>query len=114
MTQAALSDIQDEAWTAVKDLMGETITYDGDDSLGRSITAVVRFPDDHPDDDVDRFRNALTTIAVDNNSTTGIAASEFTRRDKVTLPPRSGQTAVEKRLLRIVRQNAAFVVYEAN
>jgi len=95
-------------------LTGQTITYHPDGGSDREITASLSYPTDHPQDDIERFRNMLIHLEVANNATTGIAASEFTRRDTVTVAPRAGADAVTKRLIRIVRQNVGFVVYEAN
>ena len=113
-----MTTIADQVMTAAAPhtmhLQGETITYHGTGSLNREITAVVRYPDDHPTDDVERFRNSQIEITVSNDAATGISAAEFSRQDTVTVPPRSGGAAVVKRLVRITRQNAAFVTYEVN
>lgn len=106
-----LPDIQEEAWTAIKDLEGALAIYD---SL-RIITVVQR----HTADEAavvagSRHRSPVQQISVDNDTTTGIAASEFVAGKTITIDRRAGGGIGTMRLARIVKQNDIFVTYEVH
>ncbi len=108
----------DNAMAAAKDAFhytfDETITYQPS-VLDREINAKVSYPaDDATVPPVQRHRSPDINIRVDNDSTTGISASEFEPGQTVSVPPRKGATAVTKHLSRIVKESLTFVTYEVH
>jgi len=83
--------------------------------LDRSISVIVTYKeDDGQVQPVQRRRGPIIEIEVQNNATTGIAASEFGTNQKITIPPRQGADARNFQLARIVKQDAGMVTFEAH
>lgn len=92
---------------------GETITFQPA-SLARSITAIVTYIDDAAaTPPVEQHRSPKATVKVRNDTTLGIATSEFDTNLKINMPARKGGTARDWILTGIVIQDAAFVTYGA-
>jgi len=93
-------------------VFGVTVTYQPN-VLDRSISAIVRYPDNKPSDPVNRFRDSVVHLKVLNDGDDGISSAEFIPNQTISVLPRYGDSAVTKRLNRIIKQSAAFVVFEA-
>lgn len=84
-------------------------------SLNRAITAIIRYVgDDETVPPVLRHRGPLIHVKVANDATLGIAASEFSENQTVSLPPRPEASAVTKHLARIVKADGIWVTYECH
>jgi hypothetical protein len=92
---------------------GETITFQPS-VLDRSITAIVTYIDDAAaTDPVPRHRSPEANIKVRNDTTLGIATSEFVTNLKINMPARKGGTSRNWHLTKILHQDAAWVTYGA-
>lgn len=93
---------------------GRPVTY-RPGALDRSITAIVSYPrDDGLVDPVARHKSPKVQIKVPNDSTLGIAASEFDSSQTVSVPPRPNAAAKTMYLARIVKANGIWVTYECH
>jgi len=83
--------------------------------LNRSITVIVRHVEDAGQAvSGSRHRSPVVNIKAANDSAIGISADEFEPGQIIDAPPRKGADNRAFRLARIVKQNAAFVVYEVH
>lgn len=83
--------------------------------LNRAIKAIPKYvQDDAQIDPAMRRRGPKLQVKVPNDPSNGIAADEFETGQLVSVPPRKGADARSFNLARIVKQNAAFVVYEVH
>ena len=83
--------------------------------LNRSITVIVRHIEDAGQAAAgSRHRSPVVNIKAANDSAIGISAEEFEPGQIIDAPPRKGADNRSFRLARIVKQNAAFVVYECH
>lgn len=83
--------------------------------LDRDITLIIEYvSDDDVVEPVQRRRGPRIEIQVANNSTTGITPGEFTSGQKISAPPRSGESARNFHLARIIEQDAGMVTFEAH
>ena len=93
---------------------GQPVTFQPG-TLDRVVTAIVKYvTDDATIDPIARHRSPLVQIKVANDATIGIAASEFSDNQTVTVPPRPGAAAGPKQLARIVKANGIWVTYECH
>ena len=82
-------------------------------SLNRAIKYIPKFVEDaNLSPNVLRHKSQILTIKVPNTATLGITAEEFESDQTVSVSPRKGVAARSFRLLRIVKQSAAWVTYE--
>lgn len=116
-TTSTFGDALINARSALLDQFGVDATYQPG-VLDRAITAIVRYPDDAGKvGTVMRHRSPIVQVKVANDSTLGIAASEFLADQTsktISIPPRRGADARTFTLARIIMQDDAFVTYEVH
>lgn len=119
--EPAAEQIEDTAFDsriiADRDIILDEFAVDGiyqPGVLNREIRAIPRYvSDDMANDPASRHRSPRLHVKVPNDPADGITADEFAPGQKISIPPRKGAGARSFGLLRIVKQSAAFVTYEA-
>jgi len=83
--------------------------------LDRSIDVIITYKqDDGQVSPVKRRRGPVIEISVQNSATAGIAPSEYSTGQKISVPPRPGATARNFQLARIVNEDAGMLTIEAH
>jgi len=80
--------------------------------LSRSIRYIPKYIEDDNLSPGSRHNSPILTIKCPNSQTLGITAEEFETSHTVSIAPRKGMDTRQFRMLRIVRQSAAWVTYE--
>jgi len=92
---------------------GETVTYVPYGGDVREITAIVDREPLAPVPGIDSGHSDMLTVTVANSSVSGISSDEIdTGKDKISLPVRYGEAAVQKRLPKIISQDAGMLILE--
>ena len=112
-----MSEFDDELIATRADhisVFGESVKYKPTGGGGsRTINAVVQRGRPEGLDGADYGHSPLATIFVENNNTTGIASSEIdTGGDMVEYAVRIGETVEDRRITKIVQQDAGMLELE--
>lgn len=92
---------------------GETVTYYPKAGGSREITVVVTREQPADLDGAPHGQAPRLTIAVANDATTGISSSEVdTGGDEVKLARRIGETAINRRITKLLSQDAGMIELE--
>lgn len=117
--ESAGSDIEETPYDAMQVSVRDTfLDFWGMDgiyqpgSLNRAIRYIPKFIEDANLTPGTRHKSVLNQIKVPNTVTLGITAEEFEQNQTVSISPRKGADARTFRLLRIIKQSAAWVTYE--
>jgi len=106
---AAMS-LMDEA---IMDVFADSVVYvPGDGGGERTIDAVIDYDGVQPVPGTPQGKTYSIQVSVRNSATLGISTAEVdTGRDKVKVPPRTGQTAEARRIVDIIEQDSSMVKY---
>lgn len=92
---------------------GVTVTYQSAGGGSRSIKAIINREGNQALDSVPHGNSPITSMTVANSSTIGISSSELdTGGDKVMIAVRIGQTPQNRRITKIISQDAGMMTLE--
>jgi len=96
-----------------KSAFGKEIVILPDGVTERTVVARIRYLNVEPVPGLTHGKSRSITLTVDNNEITGLSTEEFDRGKAVARVPEDvGKDPVEKRISKILRQNAARVTYQ--